>query len=221
MSANIALGHSPLRSPDWLALRVMPEQSAAEALRAILTALQGIEERAYAIRGRALLMIEQRELYKLDTDPEIGQPFVSMNRWLLVMHEKHYRSYRDALSAAKELNEIPFEDFALMPRANIKQLEGCSSSIRTKPDVIEAAKTMPEKQFVKEVLNQKYNQHLEVRQPVVMAESAVSEKIDQAVEMAIALYGCKSRGEALEAIAVDFLQSHSAEVERLEDEATA
>lgn len=66
---------------------------------------------------------------------------------------------------------------------------------------------MPEKQFV-EKLNREHSQHLEVKQPVVMAEATVSSKVDEAVEMATLLYGCKTRGEALEAVCEDFILAH-------------
>ena len=40
--------------------------------------------------------------------------------------------------------------------------------MRLLPEVVRAAKSMPEKQFVAE-LNQRHDQHLSVKQPVVMA----------------------------------------------------
>jgi hypothetical protein len=57
-------------------------------------------------------------------------------------------------------------------------------------------------------MNRDHSQHLETRKPIVMAEASVSSKIDEAVEMATVLYGCKCRSEALEAVCEDFILAH-------------
>ena len=73
---------------------------------------------------------------------------------------------------------------------------------------------MPEKAFVAK-LNAEHHQALEVKQPVVMAEQSASAIIDQAVEMAIALEGCGSRSEALEAMAAYCIEGWHAAYEKL------
>ena len=217
-----AISHLAIRTPDWLALRIQPPEQAATSLRALLAAYDGAEEKIFALRGWALRIIKERDLFRFDVDVEHDRPIASMDRWIECMYgEKKGRYYKESLAAAENLNGVSFEDFAAMPRCNIKQLEGCSSNVRVMPEVIEAAKTMPEKQFVKEVLNERFHQAREVKQPVIMASRSVSTVIDQAIEMAIALEGCQSREEALEAIAAYFVMGCHANYEKMIKDGTA
>jgi hypothetical protein len=209
-----AISHSPLKTPDWLALKIMPVQPAANALRSILFAYDSLEKQVFALRGMAALLIEERELFKEIYDPEVGEPYQSFDRFLKQEFPNSWSYIRDALRAVKELRQVPFEDLLQIKRCNLEQLKRVSSSVRILPEVVQAAKVLPEKKLV-EKLNKEYSQHLEVRQPVVMAEASVSDKVDEAVEMAIALYGCKSRGEALECVASDFIDTHAVEYEHM------
>ena len=72
------------------------------------------------------------------------------------------------------------------------------------PEVVKAAKSMPEKQFVQK-LNRDHDQHLEVKQPVVMAPGEVCAIFEQAVDRVIVYYGC-TRAEALEHIGSEILE---------------
>lgn len=201
-----------IKAPDWFAINLLPPDAAQTALKSILDRLQGIEEYTFAVRGWAFRMMKERELYRQDTSSD-GYPFTSMNGWIDENYPKHKRYYKESLAAAENLPDIPFQDFADMPRCNIKQLEKVSTSVRTLPDVIEAAKTMPEREFVAK-LNVEHSQHLDVHKPVLMASDGVPARFDKAIEVATLLWGCKSRGEAIEAIAEDFLLSHAEDFER-------
>lgn len=151
---------APLGVPDWSAIDNMEDAPAAASLRAILARLEGVEEVTFAVRGWALKIIKERRLYAMDVDIEVGSSFMGMNRWIEQMHPKHHRYYKEALAAAENLPDIPFADFAAMPRCNIKLLEKSSSGVRTLPEVIKAAKVMPEKEL-REKLNGQHGQHLE------------------------------------------------------------
>jgi hypothetical protein len=192
------------RMPNWLALRIMAPEPAAEALAQILTAWDRIEEMAFAVRGEAMLLIEERELYHWIVDEEVGDYYQSFDKWLKDTLPRSWGYCRDALRARKACRAIPFTDFAQMKRCNIEQLKQSSESVRILPEVVQAAKSLPEKQFVAK-LNQEHNQHLEAKQPVIMAAPSVSGILEQAIEMAMALEGCKSREEALEGIAAYFV----------------
>ena len=146
--------------PDWLALKTGPAEGAAEALRYLVEQMKGVEEYTFAVRGWAFRIYEGRELYKLDIDPRVDLPYASMNSWLEGEYPKHARYYKEAWAAAKALQDIPFNDFAAMPRVNIKLLEKASSGLSKMPDVVEAAKTMPEKEF-RAKLNIEHHQHIE------------------------------------------------------------
>ena len=100
-----------------------------------------------------------------------------------------------------------------MKRTNIEQLKKVSSSVRILPEVVAAAKSLPEKQFVSQ-MNEKHSQHLEIRQPVVMASTGDCDELETAIALAITIEGCGSRSEALKAIAVSYIQDHQGQVEQ-------
>jgi hypothetical protein len=185
----------------------MVPDTAAKALQGILHDLDPLEKQVFACRGMAALIIEERELYRCVFDEEVGEHYASFDRFLKTEFPASWSYIRDALRAVKELREVPFTDLLEIKRCNLEQLKKVSSRVRLLPEVVRAAKSMPEKQFV-EKLNREHSQHLEVKQPVVMAEATVSSKVDEAVEMATLLYGCKTRGEALEAVCEDFILAH-------------
>jgi hypothetical protein len=199
--------HSSLETPDWASLRLMAQETAAERLTAILASADRMEKQVYALRGMAMLIVEERELFRWVIDEEVGSPFQSFDRWLKQTCPESWSYCRQALNTIKELRETPFEDLLQITRANLEQLKKVSSGVRLLPGVVNAAKSMPEREFV-EKMNRDHSQHLETRKPIVMAEASVSSKIDEAVEMATVLYGCKCRSEALEAVCEDFILAH-------------
>lgn len=193
-----------LEAPDWAVLRSMVQETAAKHLTAFLRDWDRIEKQVYALRGMAMLLVEERQLYRWVVDDEVGDYFQSFDRWLKQTCPESWSYCRQALNAVKELKAVPFEDLLQIKRCNLEQLKKVSSNVRILPEVVAAAKLMPEKAFV-EKLNTSFNQCLEVKQPIAMASPSVSMIIDQAIEIATALEGCKTREEALEAIAAYFV----------------
>jgi hypothetical protein len=209
-----------LEAPDWSVIREMVPETAAKRLRSILCDLDPLEKQVFALRGMCALLIEERELYKWVMDEEVGDYYVSFDRFLKCEFPNSWSYIRDALRAVKELKEVPFEDLLSIRRCNLEQLKRVSSGVRVLPEVIKAAKSLPEKEFVGK-LNEEHAQHLEVRQPVIMASPTVSTIIDQAIEIAMALEGCKSRETALEAIAAYFVMGCQGSYEKFLKEHTA
>ena len=131
-------------------MRSEPAPEAADELRAILGALDGIEDKVFALRGMACLLIEERQLWSEHEDPEVGQPFASFDRWLKAAAPKSWSYCRDAMRVVKELG-ADFPDLLRIRRCNLEQLKRVSSNVRQLPAVIEAAKTLPEKAFVEKL----------------------------------------------------------------------
>ena len=196
-----------LPSPDWAFIGNLNDAPAATMLEACIRDLDGIEKQVFAVRGRALLMMEERQLWKLLTDPATRAPWRSLDAWLASAAPHSRSDCYAALRAVRELQDVPFETLTQMPRCNVEQLRKVSSGVRARPEVQAAARELPEKDFV-EKLNREHGQHLEPRKPVVMAEAGVCEKRDEAVALAKAVYGVNSDGEALEAIFAEFIAAH-------------
>lgn len=199
--------------PNWKALRAEVPEVAARQVGNILAALDRAEKHIYAVRGMAALLIEERQLFRFIVDEEVGDYYQSFDKWLKDTCPESWGDVRKALRAVKELQDVPFEDLLQMKRCNVEQLKQASSSVRVLPEVIEAAKRLPEKKLV-ETLNAEYEQHLECHVPVLMAPVGDVAEFEQAVECAMFLEECGTRQEALKAIAVDYLESHREEWEQ-------
>jgi hypothetical protein len=208
---------SGLRSPDFFALRLMAHEPAAVRLTGILRSLDGVEKQLFAMRGMAALLIEERELYRFVVDEEVGDFYQSFDRFLKQELPCSWSYVRDALRAVKELKDMPFADLLEIKRCNIEKLKEVSSSVRLLPEVIQAAKTLPEKAFV-EKMNKDHSQHLETRQPVVMASTPDMEERKAAIEMAMVCEECSTESEAEKAIYVSYIQDHAAIYEHKKEE---
>lgn len=205
---------NPLQTPDWTALRESVPEVAAKRLAGILGSLDGIEKQAFAMRGMAMLLIEERELWRWVVDESAGDYYQSRDKWLKDTLPNSWSYCYDALRAVKELKDIRFEDLLEIKRCNLEQLKKTSTSVRTLPDVVTAAKTLPEKAFV-EKMNVEHHQALECKAPVVMAPAGDVEEFEKAVEMVTVVEDCHSRGEALRAMAICIIREYQDEYERV------
>lgn len=212
MKQTSVISHLASLTPDWSEIRSMEPKPAADRLAGMLKSLDGNEKTVFAWRGMCALLIEERELYKEIIDPEVGQPYASLDRFLKVSYPNSWSYVRDALRAVKELKDMPFEELLCIRRSNIEQLKKVSSSVRVLPEVIAAAKVMPEKAFV-EKMNVDFNQALETKSPVVMAPKGDVNEFEAAIDMAIVCEGCQSRVEAMKAIGVFYAIEHYVEYE--------
>ena len=215
MTGSAILHHdtNALRNPDWFALRLMAHEPAAVRLTGILRSLDGVEKQVFAMRGMAALLVEERELYRFVVDEEVGDCYQSFDRYLKQEFPASWSYVRDALRAVKELKDMPLEDLLQIKRANLEQLKKVSPSVRNLPEVVQAAKSMPEKQFV-EKMNKEHAQHLDVKQPVAMAPADDCEEFETAISMAMVCEECKSRGEAIKAISISYIQEHAVQAEQ-------
>jgi hypothetical protein len=193
---------------DWAAIGRLPDLEAAKILDARARALERISKSIFAERGLILLEVQERRLWS-HLEASGGQSYHSFEHWVAEACDYSRRDCFYSLAAMKELRSIPREDLTQIPRSNLEQLKKVSSSVRLLPQVIQAAKVLPERQFV-EALNRDHSQHLEIRQPVVMAPGEVCETFEHAVERVIVYYEC-TRAEALEYIGNDILGMYPVE----------
>lgn len=215
MKSSVVLHESDV--PNWAALRLEVPEVAAKRLQGILSRLDTIEKQTFALRGMAALLIEERQLYRFVVDEKAGDYFQSFDKFLKDACPNSWSYVREALRAVKDLKDVPFEDLLQIKRCNIHQLKQTSSSVRVLPDVIEAAKNLPEKELVAK-LNVEHEQHLECKVPVVMASKEDVDEIETAIAMATALEECKDRAEAMKCLAVNYIQEHAVEYERWKEQ---
>jgi len=209
-----AILHSenPLQAPDWAEMRAEAQEVAAKRLTAFLKGLDGVEKRVFALRGMAMLIVEERELYRWVVDEEVGDYYVSFDRWLKQEFPNSWGYCRDALRSVKELRQVPFEDLLQIKRCNLEQLRQVSSNVRVLPEVVRAAKTMPERDFI-EKMNRDHDQHLEVKQPLTMAPAEDCAEFEAAIKRAMER-GATTRAEAIKDISLNYLLDFPAEEEQ-------
>lgn len=200
-SAKFAL---PYQRLDWKAVRAMVPQDAAVTLDGALRALDGLSKRIFIERGLILLEVESRRLWGHLDDPSTGAPYRSFERWVVTAADYSRRDCFYALAAAKELRDIPIRELSQMTRSNIEVMKTLSSGVRQRPEVIEAAKTLPEREFVAKIQADWPEQHVEQRQPVVMAPTEDCAEFEAAIQRAMER-GATTRAEAIKDIALNYL----------------
>ena len=162
-----ALSHQ-IPSPDFDAIRLMIPEAAGKFVVDILRTVESVDERiesltrqVYALRGAAMLIAQQKDIYRFYIDDEWGEPFRSLDRFNKAMFPKSWRYNAEALATIQKLPDVPMEKLAATPRCNIMTLTQVSSNIRALPDVLEAAQTLSEDAFIAK-LSKDNGQHLDL-----------------------------------------------------------
>jgi hypothetical protein len=180
----------------------LPDPEAAEALNTRMAALDQIHrihERSYAERGIIAREFELRSLWRHLIDPDTGLSFPHLTAWLSCSDFLGCRRTNfEAKADMKELADVPADKLIDVSKDNIKVLKLLSTSVRNQPDVLEAAKRLPQDKFLAKVEREHPSQHLEVRRvlrfsPGRSGAKVVEEMIAWALEHDIA----GSRDEAL------------------------
>lgn len=202
-----------LTDRDLIELRAMPDEIAAVSLDNRLRALESIWKRCFLERGIVLLEMEQRMLWKKLTDPASGEPYTSMESWIMRAAPQSRSDAYAALRAVKDLRDIPRQHLEAVPRCNVSILQSLSTAVRNDPEVLKAAKDLPEREFIRKIQQDWPNQHIEERRLLHMKPTkSASVVIETAIRRAMVVEGVTAREQALEAICVEYLQGH-AEVE--------
>lgn len=189
-------------------LREMDDEEAATTLDRRLRELEIQWKRTFVERGIILLEMEQRLLWKHLTDPNTSQPYTSLERWIITAAPQSRSDAYAALRAVKDLRDIPREHLEAIPRCNVAVLQSLSTAVRNEPGVLQAARDMPEREFVRMIQKHHPLQHLERRQRIQFNLPASAMIV---VEQGIA--GCMereglTREQALEYWAANDLAEH-------------
>src|ERR1700728_2289002 len=137
-------------------LIALPDPEAAEAMNnrmAVLDQIHRIHERSYAERGIIAREFERRQLWAHLIDPDTGQAFPSFTAWMSCGDFMGCRRTNfEAKADIKALEgDVPAHKLMDVPKDNIKVLKGLSTSVRQQEDVINAARTMDNDQFLRKV----------------------------------------------------------------------
>ncbi len=150
-----AISHQ-LPTPDFDSIRAMDPEQASKPVLDILRTVEAADERiesltrqVYALRGAAMKIAEEKKIYTQFMDEEVGKPFRSLDRWNKILFPKSWRYNAEALATISKLPDVPMEQLVSMPRCNMVMLaNNVSSNVRALPDVLEAAQTLSEDEFI-------------------------------------------------------------------------
>jgi hypothetical protein len=207
-----------LPAPNFDAIRAMTSEQAAKPVLDILRTVEAADERiesmtrqVYALRGAAMKIAEEKKIYQFFEDEEVGKPFRSLDRFNKVMFPKSWRYNQEALATVNKLPDVPMEKLVDVPRCNILTLTKVSSSVRSLPDVLEAAQTLSEEQFAAK-LTKEHGQALEGRRTLRLTYSASEyAEVDQFLSWIGKKLDIEDRAGQLLAYAIDFNQEHDEE----------
>lgn len=192
-----------------IALRSMPDEIAAVALDGQMRTLEAIWRRSFLARGLILLEMEQRMLWKHLTDPATGEPYKSLGVWIITAAPQSRSGAYAALSAVKELRDIPREHLEGVSRCNVSVLQALSTAVRNDPAVLRAARDLPEREFIRKIQKDWPSQHIEERKMLHMNPvKSASIVIEQGIRKAMEVEGLTTREQVLELWACNYLAEH-------------
>ena len=186
-----------VRDFDWEHISG-PLHVADLAIKQALGALDGSEEYIFHSRMRVLRAARKLRTWERCMDPEVDRPFASMEVWIKRTWPKSYRYAKDAWETEAALDAVPMDDLKAISGANLKVLadEGLSSGLRSKPEVLEAAKNLTKEGFVG-YLNQTHQQHIE---PIRVMPKAASDRFEASFARLMERHEC-NRAEGFEVLA--------------------
>jgi hypothetical protein len=196
-------------TPDILkALDGLTDAQAAEIAAARALWIDSRDRLTFAEKGMLAEYVDRRELWR-----HFGCQ--SLSEWIHTKCPYSHGSWFDAKRRWKELEDVPASDRVQIPRSNLIVMQKLSTAVRQDREVIEAAKTLPEAQFVERVQGKFPDQHLEPSRPVqIKADASAAKVIEEAVELAMRL-GASNRSEALEDIAQNYIDDHRNEYDAM------
>jgi hypothetical protein len=182
---------------DLMCVAQMPDREAESYLFNMIRRIADLERKAFALRGLVLLMVEERELWRI-----AGYP--SMNRWVIEAAPWSHGACHEAMRAVEQLKDVPMVDLVEIPRCNLVQLQHLSTSVRIEPATLEAAKTLSEDAFAEHVQAKHPDQHIE--RPVKPTLRLTPPVVDALDAYGEAYPDIQERQAQLEGVMIDWLQ---------------
>lgn len=180
----------------------LPDPEAAESLNERMAAIVQIDrlhERSYGERIIITREFERRHLWQHIEDPDTGQPFPHLTAWLSCSDYLGCRRVNfEALRDGKMLADVPADKLLDVPKGNLKVLAQLSTAVRNQPDILEAARKLPQDEFLEKVEKEQPLQHIERRTPMRFSPGrSWAKTIEQAIAWALEHGIADSRDEAL------------------------
>jgi hypothetical protein len=151
-------------------LIALPDPEAASAMNermGVFEQISRMHERSYSERGIIIREFEKRKLWAYLIDPETGQAFPHLTAWLSCGEFLGCRRVNfESLGDMRLLEDVPTEKLIDIPKGNLKVLAQLSTAVRNEPGILEAARILPQDEFLEKVEREQPNQHIETRKPL-------------------------------------------------------
>ena len=195
-----AMTGAEITKEDIAEMRSWGAATAAHRMDSRTREIEGYTKRSFIEMGMILNEMSDRKLFE-----HLG--FSSFDRWLSDAAPVSRSGGYSAMKALREITEVPIEELQQMPRCNVVTLQKLSSGVRRDPEIIEAAKTKSEDDFLSKIEELHPDQHLEGGKKLHIKPSKSARKtIDEAFAAACWSYEVEGREAALEAICAYFMQ---------------
>lgn len=176
----------------------LPAEQAEPLIFAKMQSYDEAEKTRYMQIGLLCREVESRELWRLRSK--------SFDKWLRACCPFSYSTARAALHDCTELADVPADDLAQIPQSNISTLKQLSTAVRRDPKVLKAAKEEKADEFVSAIRVMHPGQAIEHRKPLRFNPEESGVIVIEEALLKAAEQGARNRDEALEMVAVSFLQ---------------
>jgi hypothetical protein len=208
-------------------MRSWDDRRVANRLDGRMRSLERWHKSTFVEIGLICLEMSERKLWTKLADPATGVVYTSFDGWLKLAAPVSQSTGYAAMTALKKLNGVvSTADLLQMPRGNVMTVSKLSKKTRASTvtvnghavPIVEAAKSLTEGQLLDRLDAEYPNEHLEPAKKVIARPTRSQRSvIDQAIEIAMALEECRTREEALEAIAVAYIQDNLVRYDQLMD----
>lgn len=196
LRADIAILNESLET-----LISLPDEQAAVELDRRMDAWEQIDrlhEYSYSERGEICRQFEKRGLWKHILNPNSKEPFNSFSAWMASGAVGGRRINFESKRDIEALQDVPAEKLRGVPKSNVKILKQLSTAVRNQDAVLEAAKTLPQEQFLEKVEKEHPDQHIEGRRALRFSPGrSGAKKVEEWCKYAIEHDLAGNRDEAL------------------------
>jgi hypothetical protein len=200
-SAEAAAQHQiPSRDPGYSPL------SEAQRLTAELHSLDQAFRNGYIRAGMICKEMRDRGLWR-------ELEYHSFNDWLI--HSAPYSRAHcyAAMKDIEELSDLGHNDLLAVDTKNIPLLKKLSSAVRSDPEVLRAASEMPQDAFAGYLATNHPQQHIEARSVRWMLSGSLAKLGNEAIDVMMERYDCRTRDEALEAIFAEIINTYGVQMQ--------
>jgi len=168
--------------------------------------------------GYICLKVEQTEAWREMYDQ--GK-FKSFGAWITDAAPSSRATCYAAMGEVKRAIEdkLPLQQLNTIPRCNIRTVNRLSTELKRDPEILKAAETLEERDFLRKIEKEHPLEHVEDLSPMRFKfEKSQRQKVEEAIQVAMVIYELPTREAAMEVIAADWLNSNQTEADYQEAE---